>query len=125
MSRKATETEESIASDETGGVYSLKTGELLRAKGLCPFVIVRTYGAGVHTGYLARIEGQEVELLEGRRIWSWKEANTLHEVALDGIAEASNISKPLPNVLLHSAIETLPVSDTAKHSLVRSRWNRR
>jgi len=45
-------------------------------------VVVRTYGAGVHVGWLARYVGQEAELLEGRRLWRWYGANTLLEVAV-------------------------------------------
>ncbi|MDP2270906.1 MAG: hypothetical protein Q8K32_09260 [Archangium sp.] len=121
--RKATKSEEAIAQDSTTPeLFSLSTGEILRAKALCPLVIVRTYGAGVHVGYLARTDGQEVELLEARRLWSWQGANTLNEVALNGVAKSSKVAQPLPQARLHSVIETLPVSEKAAPSLLESRW---
>jgi hypothetical protein len=121
--RKATKAEETIAQDETTPeLFSLTTGEKLRERGLCPLVVVRTYGAGVHVGYLARSDGQEVELLQVRRLWSWQGANTLNEVALNGVAKGSKLSLPLPQGRFHSVIETLPVSEKAAPSLVESRW---
>lgn len=125
--RKATKAEEAIAKDETTGgqLFSLTTGEMLRAKGLCPLVVVRTYGAGVHVGYLARSDGQEAELIESRRIWSWTGANTLDEVAEFGVAEQACISKPMTKVKrLTSVIETLEVTEKAAPSLLKSRWVR-
>ena len=123
MSRKATKTETEIAADEAQ-THSLITGEVLREKGLCPLVVVRTYGAGVHVGYLARISGQEAELLECRRLWQWFGANTLNEVASEGVSGNVRLSKPLRQAALTSVIEVLPVSDAARASLTESRWPR-
>ena len=123
MTRKATKTETEIAADEAL-THSLITGEVLRAKDLCPLVVVRTYGAGVHVGYLARIVGQEAELLECRRLWQWFGANTLNEVASEGVSGNVRLSKPLRQQALTSVIEVLPVSDAAKASLTESRWAR-
>jgi len=35
------------------------------------YVICRTYSAGVFAGYLKNREGQEVTLLNARRLWYW------------------------------------------------------
>jgi hypothetical protein len=121
--KKANKAEEAAAGDEALEIRSLSTGEILRAKGLCPLVVVRTYGAGVHVGYLARTDGQEVELLEARRLWRWYGANTLNEVAEDGVSGAVRLSKPSRHLRLSSVIETLPVSDKAAPSLTESRWS--
>jgi hypothetical protein len=120
--RKATKAEEAAAGDEALEQRSLTTGEILKAKGLCPLVVVRTYGAGVHVGYLARAAGQEVELLEVRRLWRWYGANTLNEVASEGISGACRVSKPLRQSVLPTVIEVLPVSEKAAPSLLESRW---
>ena len=48
-------------------------------------VIVQTYSAGVHFGYLRRREGKEVELERSRRIWRWFGAWTLSEIANKGL----------------------------------------
>ena len=95
--------------------------EVLREKGLLPLVVVRTFGAGVHVGLCARREGMEVDLVDGRRLWRWRGANSLHEVALHGVDDWSRLSEPT-SYTLTTAIEVLPVSDRARESLTRSRW---
>ena len=37
-------------------------------------VMVRTYSAGVHFGYLKKREGKEVTLINSRRVWYWSGA---------------------------------------------------
>ena len=102
---------------------SLTTNEVLKERGLCPLVIVRTYGAGVHVGLLARIDGQEVELLDSRRLWRWQGANTLSEAALRGVSDGyTRLSEPVPQTVLPTAIEVLPVAEAAAKSLTKSRW---
>ena len=117
-----TKTQRAIAADEAQA-RSLYTGEVLREKKLCPLVVVRTRDAGVHVGLLAEYEGRRVELLDGRRIWRWHGANTLHEVAGKGISGACRVSEPLPHYSLPDVIEVLPVSESAAPSLTQSRWS--
>ncbi len=86
-------------------------------------VLVRTYGAGVHVGRLVSQEGQQVELADARRLWRWRGANTLHEVAVKGVAqEWTRLSEPIESITLFSALELLPVSAAAEPSLTTSRW---
>ena len=85
------------------------------------FVIVRTYSAGVHTGYLEESNGTAVVLRDSRRIYSWNEAFTLNEIAVNGCGETSRISQPVPKILLTQAVEVIPCSETAKANLMRSR----
>lgn len=121
--KTATKRDREIAADEAA-LYSLSTGEVLRQKGLCQLVVVRTAFAGVHVGWAARFEGQEIELLEARRIWRWSGgANTLHEMSREGIAKESRVSEPVRQIVLTSVIEILPVEDAAKESLTTSRWS--
>lgn len=49
-----------------------------------PYVIVRCTGAGVHAGHLVSRKGAEVRLKDSRRIWYWKGANSLSELAVYG-----------------------------------------
>ena len=86
------------------------------------YVLVRTYSAGVHFGTLAARDGKEVTLNEARRIWSWKGANTLHEIALNGVSKGSRISEPAPVVLLTEAIEIIGVSEVARVNLEKAGW---
>ena len=47
-----------------------------------PYVIVRTYSAGVFAGYLESRKGKEAVLLNSRRIWYWDGANSLSQLAI-------------------------------------------
>ena len=86
------------------------------------FVVVRTYSAGVHVGTLVRREGKEITLRDARRIWSWKGANTLHEIANRGVGSGSRVSQAVQEVTLTEAIEILSASDEAKKSLEQASW---
>jgi hypothetical protein len=123
VSKRANQHEAEVARDEAE-VRSLYTGEVLRERGLCPLVVVRTYGAGVHIGWLARFVGQEAELLDARRLFRWYGANTLHEVATVGVNGAVRLSEPVRHLALSSVIEVLPVTERAAPSLTESRWER-
>ena len=45
-----------------------------------PYVVVRTYSAGVHVGELKSRKGKEVVLINARRLWKWCGAFTLSEL---------------------------------------------
>ena len=85
------------------------------------FCIVRTYSAGVHMGYLHECNGSCVILKDARRLFSWTEAFTLHEISQNGGGEASRISMPVPEIYLSEAIEVIPCSEKATKNLQRSR----
>ena len=85
-------------------------------------VIVRTYSAGVHFGTLAAQSGKEAHLTDVRRIWSWRGANTLNEIALRGVGEGSRVSDTVPDILLTEAIEIIPCSDAAIANLGGVQW---
>jgi hypothetical protein len=86
------------------------------------YVLVRTYSAGVHVGTLAARDGKEVTLNDARRIWSWKGANTLNEIALNGVGEGSRISEPVSAVLLTEAIEILSVAKSSQTKIETAGW---
>lgn len=86
-------------------------------------VLVRTRSAGVHVGSFKSRKGVEVELMSARRLWRWRGANTLNEVAQSGVAEDwTRLSEPVTSILLTEAIEVIPVALGARPSLTRSRW---
>lgn len=68
-------------------------------------VIVRTYSAGVHFGDLVAREGKEVRLANARRIWNWRGANTLHEIALRGVGAGSKVSETVSGITLTEAFD--------------------
>lgn len=86
------------------------------------FVVVRTYSAGVHVGELKSREGKEVVLTDAQRIWSWKGANTLHEIALHGVGKGSRISERVPSITLTEAIEVIEASEEARDNLRGTPW---
>jgi hypothetical protein len=57
----------------------------MSAKKKQPYVIVRTYSAGVHAGNLVLRKGKECVLSNTRRLWYWKGAASLSELALSGV----------------------------------------
>ena len=72
-----------------------------------PYVVVRTYSAGVHVGEMKSRKGREVVLVNARRLWKWCGAFTLSEVAVEGIKDGSKPSVLVPEILLTEAIEVI------------------
>ena len=85
------------------------------------FVLVRTYSAGVHFGILDSHEGKQVVLKNARRLWSWKGACSLNQVAMDGVdLSDSKISIPVPHITLTEAIEIIPMSPKAGKTMMEA-----
>jgi len=85
-------------------------------------VLVRTYSAGVHFGYLKSRNGKEVELERSRRIWRWAGAWTISEIASRGLdIERSKVATPV-NILLTEAIEIIDCTPAAVECLEKSKW---
>ena len=84
-----------------------------------PYVIVRTYSAGVFAGYLKSREGREVEVVNARRLWSWSGAASLSQLAVDGVSNPDGCKFPceVSSVTLMEAIEILPCTDKAQRSI--------
>ncbi len=85
-------------------------------------VIVRTYSAGVHFGYLRRRDGKEVELTRSRRIWRWYGANSCSGLATKGLdVKRSSVADPV-DIILTEAIEIIDCSDEAVASIEAASW---
>lgn len=85
-------------------------------------VIVRTYSAGVHFGYLKARDGKEVTLERSRRIWRWYGAMTLSEIATAGVdISRSKIAAPV-TITLTEAIEIIECTSTATANLEAAKW---
>jgi hypothetical protein len=82
-------------------------------------VLIRSYAAGVHFGYLKSQEhtlaGTLVTLVNTRRVYSWQGAATLSQMALEGVKSPSNckFSVVLPENTIQNCIEVIPVSESA------------
>lgn len=88
-----------------------------------PYVVVRTYSAGVHVGTLVSQNGTEVVLTDARRIWRWAGANTLHEISLRGLdVKRSRVSESVEKITLTQAIEVIPTTAEAERVLRSATW---
>lgn len=86
-------------------------------------VIVRTYSAGAHFGYMTARNGKEVTLERSRRLWRWFGAWTLSEVAASGVdISKSKIGAPV-NIVLTEAIEIIDCAPAAVASLESAKWS--
>jgi len=83
------------------------------------YVIVRTYSAGVFAGFLESRTGQEVVMTNARRLWYWKGAASLSQLAMEGVKCPDECKFPIAvsRVELLQAIEILDVTPEAKASI--------
>lgn len=83
------------------------------------YVIVRTYSAGVFAGYLKKRNGQEVTLLNARRLWQWYGASSLSQLAEEGVSKPNDCKFPceVKRIDLLQAIEVIDCSETARLSI--------
>lgn len=91
--------------------------------------IIRTFSAGVHLGRVLSRKGTEVTLAPGSvRVWRWRGANTLNELAAHGCDSASlsnytRVSDPSPGpVVLTQAIEILATTPIAAERIRKAGW---
>lgn len=84
-----------------------------------PYVIVRTYSAGVFAGRLVSRDGREATLRDARRLWYWAGAASLSELAVRGTSQPKKCKFPtaVARVVLLEAIEILDVTDEARASI--------
>jgi hypothetical protein len=83
------------------------------------YCIVRTYSAGVFAGVVTAREGKEVVVSNARRLWFWKGAASLSQLAMDGTSDPSGCKFPCPvdEVLLTEVIEIIPTTDRGRASI--------
>jgi len=83
------------------------------------YCIVRTYSAGVFAGYVARREGQEVDILQARRLWYWEGAASLSQLAMSGTSKPDKCKFPnvMSKVTVTQAIEIIECTLAAKESI--------
>lgn len=87
------------------------------------FVLIRSRDSGVHSGTLVAVSGTSVRLKDARRLWRWRGANTLNEVAQNGVsADFTRLSEPTPDITILGACEIQLVSAKGRPSLERSQW---
>ena len=84
-----------------------------------PYVIVRTYSAGVFAGTLESRHEREVVLTNARRLWYWSGASSLSQLAMEGVKKPDECKFPceVSRVELLEAIEILDVTPEARQSI--------
>lgn len=90
------------------------------AKDEKPFVMVRTYSAGVHFGYIEKRDdiNKIIKLSNARRVWSWSGAFTLSELSTEGPKNPNEckFSVEVPEIELQW-VEIIPITDEASKIL--------
>lgn len=83
------------------------------------YVIVRTYSAGVFAGTLESRDGKECVVTDARRLWYWRGAASLSQMAVGGTSRPAECKfpAPVPRVTLTEAIEILDVTPEARASI--------
>ena len=82
-------------------------------------VLIRSYAAGVHFGYLKEEKftesGKVVILVNTRRVWYWDGAASLSQMAVEGVNKPGNcnFSMIVPENEIVNVIETIPLTDKA------------
>jgi hypothetical protein len=106
-----------------GKEYILKSSvklplEKAKLKNNMKYCIIRTYSAGVFAGYIEKRSGKEAKLREARRLWYWKGANSLSDLALNGVKNPAEckFSGPVDEIVTE-VIEILEVTEKAKQSV--------
>jgi len=103
-----------------GTIYVPKSSvsSVVNAKGL-KAVLIRSYAAGVHFGYLENEEftpaGKVVTLVNTQRVWYWDGACSLSQMALEGVKNPENckFSVEIPRNEIVNVIETIELADSA------------
>jgi len=79
-----------------------------------PYVIIRTYSAGVHFGYLKKrtstLAGIEVELAQAQRMRYWEGAMDLSQLAMEGSTKPEKCQPSIVvDIIELVAIEIIPI----------------
>ena len=79
------------------------------------YYIIRGDRSGVFFGQIAGRNGQEVKLRNVRKLWYWKGACAVEQLAVDGVTNPSSckFTVVVPEMVVMDAIQILPCSDKA------------
>lgn len=80
------------------------------------FVVVRTYSSGVFAGNLEKFEGKECYLSNAIRIHYWNGANSLSQLAMEGVKKPGDcrFAIPVNEIYLSETIEIIPTTKIAE-----------
>ena len=81
--------------------------------------IIRADRAGVFYGEIKERNGNEVTMTNVRRLWFWAGANSLSQLAVDGVAkpEECKFTVYVPEMTILGVIEIIPCTNKAIASI--------
>lgn len=84
------------------------------------YVIVRGDHSGVFFGELKERSGQEVELLNARKLWYWDGAAAVEQIAKDGVKnpDACKFTVSVDSMIITDAIQILPCTSSAAENIM-------
>ena len=88
-------------------------------KSMEQYYIIRADRAGVFAGNIKSRDGSEVVLTNVRRLWYWRGAASLSQMAQDGVSDPRNckFTVTVPEMTVLGVIEIIPCSDKAEKSI--------
>ena len=80
------------------------------------YIIVRTESAGVFAGHFESSKDESIILTDARRLWFWKGAASLSQLAMEGVKFPDECKFPTPVIRVHlfGVVEILEVTDNAQ-----------
>lgn len=85
-----------------------------------PYQIARSRDAGVFAGWVAESEGGRVVMLQARRLWYWDGANSLSQLAMEGVKRPQNCKFPVEvnKVEIFGVCELIDCTESARQSIL-------
>lgn len=83
------------------------------------YVIVRGDRSGVFAGILAEKNGREITLNDCRRLWYWSGANSISQIAVDGVKkpQVCKFTVAVDEIIILDAIEIIPCTTIAEDNI--------
>lgn len=83
------------------------------------YSIIRGDRSGVFAGYVKERKGNEVTIINARRLWYWDGAASISQLAVDGVSKPQNCKFPkeVAELLVLDAIEIIPCTEKAQKSI--------
>jgi hypothetical protein len=82
-------------------------------------VLIRSADSGVHFGTLKQKDGDEVTLVNARRVWAWAGACSLSQMAVEGVKKPHEckFSMAVSEITILGVCEIIPLTIEAKNNL--------
>lgn len=118
MTSKTGETMDNGAIVINGVTYVKQTEQTAPEVDGMRYCIIRCSGAGVHSGFVKERKGEEVTLVNSRRLWRWW-GKTLSGLATEGsfAPEKCKYANEIPEITLLGACEVIPCTEAGIKSI--------